>query len=129
MSTPSSHLVVVPGLHGSGDAHWQSWLQRQLPRSVRVVQDDWRIADIGAWADRIEETLAALGGGPHVLVAHSFGCLATLQVLQRHEHARLARRGAMGSPRAPIAEVLLVAPAEPVRFGVASALPQGRIEV
>jgi predicted alpha/beta hydrolase family esterase len=129
MTRSSNRLVVVPGLQGSGEAHWQSWLERQIPSAVRVEQHDWRAADIAAWADRIEETLASLEDGPHVLVAHSFGCLAVMHVLQRHERARRARRGAPDESFGSIAQALLVAPAEPARFGVVDALPQGRVDV
>jgi predicted alpha/beta hydrolase family esterase len=43
---------------------------------VRVEQDFWSVPDIERWADRIAETVDALGPGPHVIVAHGFGCLA-----------------------------------------------------
>jgi predicted alpha/beta hydrolase family esterase len=104
-------LVIVPGLHGSGAEHWQSWLQHQVDGAVRVEQDDWSAPDLGRWSERVADTLAALGPGPHVVVAHSFGCLATV-------------RAAARDPALDIAQVLLVAPAEPSRFDVASVLPQ-----
>ena len=34
-------LVTVPGLHGSEEAHWQTWLERQFAHSLRVEQADW----------------------------------------------------------------------------------------
>ncbi len=106
-----SRLVVVPGLHGSGEGHWQGWLHAQIDGSVRVEQDFWSVPDIERWADRIAETVDALGPGPHVVVAHSFGCLASLHAAARY-------------PALGIAQMLLVAPAEPARFGVAGLLPQ-----
>ena len=109
-------LVVAPGLHGSGAEHWQSWLERQVDGAVRVEQDAWSEPDLDRWADRVAETVRAAGPGPHVVVAHSFGCLATLRALQRH-------------PRLDVARVLLVAPAEPTRFGVAASLPQARLRI
>jgi len=110
----SSRLVVVPGLHGSGDAHWQTWLEQEFAGSARVEQDAWDEPDLDRWADRVVETVEALGGGPHVLAAHSFGCLATVRALARR-------------PQLAVAHLLLVAPAEPMRFGVADRLPQARI--
>jgi predicted alpha/beta hydrolase family esterase len=109
-----SRLVIVPGLHGSGDAHWPSWLHGEVEGSVRVEQDFWNVPDIERWADRIAETVDALGPGPHVLVAHSFGCLAALHATSRY-------------PALGVAQVLLVAPAEPTRFNVANTLPQSRL--
>ena len=107
-------LVIVPGLHGSGAEHWQSWLQHQVDGAVRVAQDDWGVPDLGGWSERVAETVAALGPGPHVIVAHSFGCLATVRAVARH-------------PALAVAQVLLVAPAEPNRFDVAAVLPQSRL--
>jgi predicted alpha/beta hydrolase family esterase len=109
-------LVIAPGLHGSGAEHWQSWLHGQVAGAVRVEQDAWGTPDLDGWSQRVADTIAALGPGPHVVVAHSFGCLATV-------HA-LARRPALN-----VAQVLLVAPAEPNRFDVAAVLPQSRLAV
>ena len=107
-------LVIVPGLHGSGAEHWQSWLQHQVDGAVRVEQDEWSAPDLERWSERVADTLAALGPGPHVVVAHSFGCLATV-------------RAAARDPALDIAQVLLVAPAEPHRFDIASVLPQSQL--
>jgi uncharacterized protein len=107
-------LVVVPGLHGSGPGHWQTWLQGQVADSVRVEQDDWRTPDLERWSDRVADTLEALGTGPHVIAAHSFGCLATVRATLRR-------------PSLDVAQLLLVAPADPARFDAATALPQGRL--
>ena len=107
-------LVIVPGLHGSGAEHWQSWLHGQIDGAVRVEQDFWSVPDIERWADRIAETVDALGPGPHVIVAHSFGCLASLHATARY-------------PGLGVAQILLVAPAEPTRFNVAHLLPQTRL--
>lgn len=104
-------LLIVPGLHDSGPAHWQSWLQSHYRHSLRVVQRDWSTPDLERWAARIGATLDRAGPGPWIAAAHSFGCLA----LVRH----LADR-----PDSPLRAVLLVAPAEPDKFGLAEALPQ-----
>ena len=109
-------LVIVPGLHGSGAGHWQSWLHGQVAGSVRVEQDDWGTPDLEGWSERVADAIAALGPGPHVVVAHSFGCLATVRALGKR-------------PALDVAQLLLVAPAEPNRFGVAAALPQSRLAV
>jgi len=107
-------LVIVPGLRGSGAAHWQSWLQGQVAGSVRIEQDDWDEPDLERWSDRVADTLEALGPGPHVIAAHSFGCLATVRATLRR-------------PSLDVAQLLLVAPADPARFDAAHALPQGRL--
>lgn len=96
-------LLIVPGLHDSGPAHWQTWLHGLHPAALRVRQDDWSTPDLPRWADRIGETLADTAG-PVLAVAHSFGCLALAQLLGRGETR--------------IAAALLVAPADPARFGL-----------
>lgn len=109
-------LLIVPGLNDSGPAHWQSWLQSHYRHSLRVVQRDWRTPDLERWAARIGATLDRAGPGPWIAAAHSFGCLA----LVRH----LADQ-----PDSPLRAVLLVAPAEPDKFGLAESLPQRALPV
>ncbi len=111
-------LLIVPGLHDSGPAHWQSWLQQQYRDSRRVLQHDFSQPELTRWAARIASTLDSAGSaeGGWIAVAHSFGCLA----LVRH----LADR-----PDSPIRQALLVAPAEPDKFGLAEQLPHRRLPV
>ncbi len=111
-----ARLVVVPGLHGSGGEHWQTWLEEQVDGAVRVEQDAWSEPDLDRWSERVAATVRAAGPGPHVVVAHSFGCLATVRALVRE-------------PRLDVAHLLLVAPAEPARFGAAPRLPQARLGI
>jgi predicted alpha/beta hydrolase family esterase len=112
----SPRLLVIPGLHDSGPAHWQTWLQSLYRDAVRVVQRDWQTPDLERWSGRIARTLEHAGAQPWVAVAHSFGCLALTHGLQQQ-------------PQLPIRAVLLVAPAEPDRFGLAGRLPQQPLRV
>jgi predicted alpha/beta hydrolase family esterase len=73
-STWPPRLVTVPGLHGSEGAHWQSWLERQFARSLRVEQAYWDAPDVALWAKSLRDLLAR-ERGPFVLAAHSFGVL------------------------------------------------------
>ena len=113
---PAARLLVVPGLRDSGSAHWQTWLERQQRGALRVRQDDWLTPDLERWARRIGETLDAAGDVHWLVAAHSFGCLA----LTRY----LALR-----PEAPIVAALLVAPADPDKFGVTALLPRQALPV
>ncbi|HEY9065846.1 MAG TPA: alpha/beta hydrolase [Burkholderiaceae bacterium] len=106
-------VLIVPGLHDSGPEHWQSQLQRGCRGALRVEQHDWAVPDLERWADRIAETLAHEKRGPWVAVAHSFGCLALVRALNRTRNAE----------RDGIRAALLVAPADPLKFGVAESLP------
>lgn len=102
-------LLIVPGLHNSGRTHWQSWLQAQHRNAVRVEQDDWATPELDVWAQRIADTLARHEGS-WIVAAHSFGCLALARHLALHADS-------------PIVASLLVAPADPEKFGVSSSLP------
>lgn len=106
MSMPTT--LVIPGLYSSGPSHWQTWFEAQVPDSVRVIQRDWKRADLPGWAGRIRHEITR-NPGDIFLVAHSFGVLAGIQAATDYGE-RI--RGA-----------LLVAPADPDRFGVADQLP------
>jgi predicted alpha/beta hydrolase family esterase len=109
-------LLVIPGLNDSGPAHWQTWLQAHFSRhAVRVEQDDWASADLALWSQRIETTLARHPGSRWIAVAHSFGCLALLRHLAQGGEGLLS--------------ALLVAPADPAKFGVAGKLTQSRLAI
>jgi predicted alpha/beta hydrolase family esterase len=107
-------VLIVPGLHDSGPAHWQSWLEAQEPEARRVVQRDWQAAELDRWAARVGSVLERAGDGPWIAVAHSFGCLALAR------HLELV-------PDSPVRAALFVAPADPDRFGIAGLLPQQRL--
>ena len=105
----TARVLVIPGLHGSGPGHWQHWLQDQYAGARRVEQDDWHVADLDRWSANIERTVRSADEVGWIAVAHSFGCLALAHYLQ-------------GSGRG-IAGLLMVAPADPRKFGVAHRLP------
>jgi len=108
-------LLVIPGLHDSGPAHWQTWLQRQYSDARRVVQRDFSRAELERWAERIQSTVDN-AGGEWIAVAHSFGVLALVRHLSENRNS-------------PIREALLVAPADPEKFGIAELLPHRRLPV
>lgn len=128
---PSVRVLVIPGLRDSGEAHWQTWLQRQYVDAARVAQRDWHQPELQAWSQRIGDTLAH--SSRHTLwvaVAHSFGCLALAHHLAQHlarhsERQRAERPGddTGASAQGRIVAALMVAPADPVKFGLSDALP------
>ena len=93
--------LIVPGYLGSEEAHWQSWLERQLPDAQRVRGIDWNVPNIGRWSTAVGDAIDR-AVRPLWLVDHSFGCLASVL-------AAATRPGR-------IAGALLVAPADPDRF-------------
>lgn len=104
--------LIIPGLNSSGPAHWQSWFEEHIPGTLRVIQSDFSKPDLAAWAQRIRRDITRTPGRL-VLVGHSFGALAAAQASADHSNR--------------IAGALLVAPADPDRFGVADRLPQNAL--
>ncbi len=93
--------LIVPGLHGSGPDHWQSWIEAQVPDARRVPEIDWERPILARWANAVRDAIDA-SPGPVWVVAHSFGCLASVvAVADRPER---------------VAGLMLVAPADPDRF-------------
>jgi predicted alpha/beta hydrolase family esterase len=100
--------LIVPGLGGSEPSHWQSWLESQVPNARRVVQADWLEPDLPRWSAKLRNELTKIPGRVFI-VAHSFGCLAAAS--------------AAFDCRELISGVMLVAPADPERFGLARIVP------
>ena len=96
MSSPL--VLIVPGLGGSGPAHWQTRWELLYPRTVRVDQRDWDHPDREEWRLALEGAIAAAPDAV-VLVAHSLGCALVAHLASRPIAAR-------------IAAALLVAPAD-----------------
>lgn len=101
------HTVIVPGVGGSEAEHWQSWLQQQLVSSSRVQQKYWDRPVLSEWVAQFVKTVTA-AKAPVQIVAHSFGCLTSVAALA--EYPELS---------AKVKHLILVAPANPARFGEA----------
>jgi predicted alpha/beta hydrolase family esterase len=91
-------LLILPGLGGSGPAHWQTAWEGCEAGSTRVVQRDWDRPELGEWLGALDEAIGA-AEGPVVLVAHSLAC-------------SLVAHGAGRPGWSPVAGALLVAPAD-----------------
>ncbi len=78
------HMIVVPGLGGSGDEHWQSHWLRDHDGAVRVEQRDWDQPDRDEWVAALDEVVQR-AGGPVVLVAHSLGCHTVAHWAHSHQ--------------------------------------------
>lgn len=91
-------ILIVPGLGGSGPAHWQTSWERRLPRASRVRQRDWDRPLRSEWLEALGREIRA-AAEPVVLVAHSLGCA-------------LVAHAAVAFPALPVRAALLVAPAD-----------------
>lgn len=97
--------VVIPGWHGSGEGHWQTWLEGQLRASGRETRRpafaDLEHPELPDWLAALRSTLADLPPDGYDVVAHSLGA-----VLWLHHSATPS-----DAPRP--ARVILVAPPSP----------------
>ncbi len=89
--------LILPGLNGSDDGHWQRYWLQDNAESRLVEQDDWKSPRVELWTKRLEDVLAR--EGPAYIVAHSLGCL-------------LAAKCAEGPAAKLIKGALLVAPCD-----------------
>jgi len=77
-------VVIVPGFGDSGAGHWQTRWQDQNPHLVRISPASWTEPDLGDWISALERI--ADHRRP-VLVAHSLGCLLSIEWARRNPQA------------------------------------------
>jgi predicted alpha/beta hydrolase family esterase len=69
-------FIVVPGLDGSDQNHWQStWEADWLTTTTRITPASWTHPDRDDWTAAISDAIG-FADEPVVLIAHSLGCLA-----------------------------------------------------
>jgi hypothetical protein len=97
--------LLIPGWNGSGEGHWQTWLEQRLAEGGRETRRpafaDLDRPDLAQWLDALRAALADLPADGYDVVAHSLGAVLWLH--------HIAAPGA--APRA--ARVLLVGPPSP----------------
>ena len=73
--------LIIPGLNGSGEGHWQDYWLQDDPDAVLVSQRDWSRPDFAEWTAEIEKALARHPGS--ILVAHSIGAVIAAGIATR----------------------------------------------
>lgn len=102
--------LILPGLNGSGETHWQQHWLDDHEDAFLVEQEHWTHPVLEHWLYNLESELVAHPGA--VLVAHSLGCILA---------AKLA-----GRPSAEhVAGAILVAPSD---IGITNEKHPGLIE-
>ena len=81
-------IVILPGIGGSGELHWQTLLERADPRCRRFHPADWDKPALTDWIDALDRAISA-ASRPPLLVAHSLACLLVAHWQQRSP-ARIA---------------------------------------
>lgn len=79
-----THYFIIPGYQGSGDDHWQTWIESTQPNFHRIQQRDWNNPNLAEWAENIDKALAGYDPDSIVLVAHSLGCLTVAEWVKRY---------------------------------------------
>ena len=86
-----SKTLILPGLNGSGEGHWQWHWVRDKKDAVFVEQDNWTCPDLSHWRNRLEAVLER--SGDVWIVAHSLGCILTANIAKSPLAGRI--RGAL----------------------------------
>lgn len=104
--------LIVPGLNGSDEGHWQRhWLLEDSEAQL-VDQQNWECPVLGDWLERLEAALAATESA--YIVAHSLGCLLVANMATRPVASKI--RGALLVAPAHLDRVEAMHPCI-VRFG------------
>lgn len=68
-------VLTVPGLDGSGPAHWQTIWEEIRTDTRRVELGQWNLPHRNSWISKLDQAVRS-AGGPVILAAHSLGCVA-----------------------------------------------------
>ncbi len=79
--------LIVPGLNGSDEGHWQRHWLLDDPQAKLVDQDNWQCPVLEDWIDRLEAALTAVESA--YIVAHSLGCLLVANMASRLSAAKI----------------------------------------
>jgi uncharacterized protein len=67
-------IVILPGIGGSGELHWQTLWEKTNPRYRRFQPADWNRPDLKDWISALDRAVGA-ASKPPLLIAHSLACL------------------------------------------------------
>lgn len=69
-----SDIIILPGIGGSGETHWQTHWERSEARVRRFKPSDWDRPDLEDWIAALDRAVTE-AEAPPLLVAHSLACL------------------------------------------------------
>jgi uncharacterized protein len=67
-------MITLPGIGGSGDAHWQTIWEQADTRFARFRPASWDQPELDDWTQSLERAVQSCAEPP-ILVAHSLACL------------------------------------------------------
>ncbi|NLS20580.1 serine hydrolase family protein [Rhizobium sp. P40RR-XXII] len=66
-------IIMLPGLGGSGESHWQTLWERQDPSMRRFQPSSWDKPILTDWIAALEREISR-SQTPPILIAHSLAC-------------------------------------------------------
>lgn len=82
------YYFTLPGYGGSSAEHWQSHFEQTLPNCERIEQANWDEPNCDSWVKNVEAKIAACKDPEIILIAHSLGCITTVQ-WAKHFHKKV----------------------------------------
>lgn len=79
-------VIIVPGIGGSGEAHWQSRWEKTEPRMRRFRPSSWDRPALEDWIEALDGEVGKSAKAP-LIVAHSIACLLVAHWAGRTRHA------------------------------------------
>lgn len=98
MKNDTTQLLIIPGLGGSGEHHWQSFWSNKFENATRIIQEDWNQPNLESWLKELNDTILKLDCSI-ILVAHSLAVSLVMHWAEKNTNSNI--KGA-----------LLVAPAD-----------------
>lgn len=112
-STRTVPALIVPGWQGSGDGHWQSWLEDELRAAGRTTLRpsfaDLDNPDLADWLGALRAALQTLPSGGFDVVAHSLGAVLWLHHVVGAGDASRPARVLLVSPPSPQTAIVEIA--------------------
>jgi uncharacterized protein len=68
--------LIVPGYGNSGEGHWQTWIENELPGAIRIQQQSWEQPQCNDWVQAIQDAVQQYDAASVVLICHSLGNIA-----------------------------------------------------
>src|SRR5690348_12153325 len=101
--------LVIPGWRGSGEGHWQTWLEGELASAGRETRRpafaDLDTPDFADWRTALQAALADLTPGGYDVVAHSLGAVLWLHHVVDPGDSPTAGRVLLVAPPSPRTEI------------------------
>lgn len=75
------NFILVPGLGGSSEQHWQSLWAKMNKEMIMVRQREWDRPNMQDWVNTLVEEVESYPRKPIILVAHSLACTTIIHAV------------------------------------------------